>query len=370
VQAITTDADIQTLAVIEAPPPPVNRPPHIQEILPAPVIVQAWSTISVTCKALDPDGDELTYTWETSDGFITGEGNSVTYNTPEITDNQSITATITVTVQDEDGREIKDSVQVQIIPPPPCPSEPDGIFGQLWREHPETRRKLGCATRENGTTAAARQSFQRGTMFWRKDIREIYVLIQNGNWRMYVDTWEENMDEYSCPEVAERKTPPTPIRGFGKVWCEQLGGPNAEVGWAINNELPYDAQWQHFEYGLMWQGLDGRIYVLPEGNSWQSYPFPASRGSSGSPSASPQRVYVGDRARVCTAYERLTVRAGPGRSSSEITRLEPGAYVTVVDGPAYADGWSWWKVRTDSGKVGWVAEGGDNVDPYFICPAR
>lgn len=88
------------------------------------------------------------------------------------------------------------------------------------------------------------------------------------------------------------------------------------------------------------------------------------------PGAPPQQVQVGARAEVCTAYDRLTVRAQPQRSSAEVTRLEPGAQVTVVDGPVCADNWSWWKVRTDLGAVGWVAEGGDEVDPYFICPVR
>jgi serine/threonine-protein kinase len=94
-----------------------------------------------------------------------------------------------------------------------------------------------------------------------------------------------------------------------------------------------------------------------------------SRPSS-CPGAPPQRVRVGERARVCTAYEQLIVRAQPRRSSSELTRLKPGTYVTVVDGPICANAFSWWKVRTNSGTVGWVAEGGDEIDPYFICPAR
>jgi hypothetical protein len=97
---------------------------------------------------------------------------------------------------------------------------------------------------------------------------------------------------------------------------------------------------------------------------------PTGVGSSGCPDAPPQRVRVGDKARVCTAYDQLVVRARPGRSSSEIARLKPGTYVTIVDGPICADVWSWWKVQTDSGTVGWVAEGGDEIDPYFICPAR
>lgn len=97
---------------------------------------------------------------------------------------------------------------------------------------------------------------------------------------------------------------------------------------------------------------------------------PTEGSLPGCPGAPPQRVRVGGRAWVCTAYDQLVARAQPGRSSSEITRLRPGMYVTVVDGPVCAEDWSWWKVQTDSGIAGWVSEGGDDVDPYFICPAR
>ena len=97
---------------------------------------------------------------------------------------------------------------------------------------------------------------------------------------------------------------------------------------------------------------------------------PTEGGPSGCPGAPPQRVRVGDRAWVCTAYDQLVVRRQPGLGSREITRLKPGTYVTIVDGPICANVWSWWKVRTDSGIAGWVAEGGDEIDPYFICPAR
>jgi hypothetical protein len=99
-------------------------------------------------------------------------------------------------------------------------------------------------------------------------------------------------------------------------------------------------------------------------------PSSSDKESSGCPGAPPQRVRVGGEAQVCTAYDRLVVRVGPGRSNAEVARIEPGTYVTVISGPACGDGWSWWEVRTDSGVVGWVAEGGDEVDPYFICPAR
>jgi hypothetical protein len=89
---------------------------------------------------------------------------------------------------------------------------------------------------------------------------------------------------------------------------------------------------------------------------------------SSCPGAPPQRVRLDRRAWVFTKQDRLIVRAEPDRSGSEITRLDPGTYFKVINGPVCADNWSWWGIKTDSGIKGWVAEGGDNTDPYFICP--
>jgi hypothetical protein len=88
---------------------------------------------------------------------------------------------------------------------------------------------------------------------------------------------------------------------------------------------------------------------------------------SGCPGAPPQRVHPGDGVYVCTQSERLVLRMQPGRDSSQIALLDPGTHLTVVGGPRCADDWSWWQVQTDVGETGWVAEGGDDVDPYFIC---
>ena len=96
---------------------------------------------------------------------------------------------------------------------------------------------------------------------------------------------------------------------------------------------------------------------------------PTPRPSS-CPGAPPQRVRVGGSARVCTAYDRLVVRAKPLSSSAELTRLDPGTVVDVTGGPVCAEDWSWWQIETAAGLTGWVSEGGDEVDPYFICPVR
>ena len=113
---------------------------------------------------------------------------------------------------------------------------------------------------------------------------------------------------------------------------------------------------------IMWaNGLTStHIYV------GQRLLIPAPQASC--PDAPPQRVRVGESARVCTAYEQLIVRAQPRRNSAVLTRLGPSRYVSVIDGPVCANAFSWWLVRTNSGTVGWVAEGGDEIDPYFLCP--
>ena len=106
---------------------------------------------------------------------------------------------------------------------------------------------------------------------------------------------------------------------------------------------------------------------------WQGageVPAFATKAPPDCPGAPLLRVRAGDRARVCTAHDRLVVCAQPGRSGAEVTRLEPGTDITILGDPTCADGSSWWEIRTESGVAGWVAEGGDEVDPYYICPAR
>lgn len=95
-------------------------------------------------------------------------------------------------------------------------------------------------------------------------------------------------------------------------------------------------------------------------------------GNSSSPScpgAPPQVISVGIQAYVCTTSDRVRVREDAGVLSPEIARLTPGTTFKVVKGPKCSDNWSWWRIRTKEGVVGWVAEGGDDVDPYFICSA-
>ncbi len=79
---------------------------------------------------------------------------------------------------------------------------------------------------------------------------------------------------------------------------------------------------------------------------------------------------VGRTGRVCTQRDNVALREGPDRSAEVITRLNPGVAFSVTGGPACADGWSRWQVELADGRRGWIAEGGDSTDPYFICPGE
>ena len=102
--------------------------------------------------------------------------------------------------------------------------------------------------------------------------------------------------------------------------------------------------------------------VVPTG------PVVSSSSGGSCPGAPPQRLRVGGYAYVCTISDPVRLRIGAGSNYDTKTRLDTGTEVYVVDGPVCANNWSWWWIETESGVSGWMAEGGDNVDPYFLCP--
>lgn len=102
------------------------------------------------------------------------------------------------------------------------------------------------------------------------------------------------------------------------------------------------------------------------------------------PGAEPQRVKKGDRVYVCTKSDRLLVKDDPLKEANEIIRIYPGTEVVIIDGPRCDDNSSWWRVQVPKGiRVnygggssyftlsqmieGWVREGSDNIDRYYIC---
>ena len=130
-------------------------------------------------------------------------------------------------------------------------------------------RTLGCAVSQLQTLTMARQAFERGQMVWERDGRSILVLRDDGTWQGFTDDWTEGQ-----PSVDATITAPEglvqPARGFGKVWREQLGGPEAEIGWAFAPEQGIEGEsrfWQNgrtLRFGDEWLALyaDGRMDVV------------------------------------------------------------------------------------------------------------
>jgi hypothetical protein len=88
------------------------------------------------------------------------------------------------------------------------------------------------------------------------------------------------------------------------------------------------------------------------------------------PGAPPQRLKVNEMAYVCTAGDTVKLRDGPDKDYPILKSLVPGADIKIIGGPTCADNWSWWQVETESGYVGWMSEGGDDIDTYFLCPRK
>jgi hypothetical protein len=132
----------------------------------------------------------------------------------------------------------------------------------------ESAPLLGCPLDDPVETFLARQPFEQGAMIWRQDTRRIYVLEDDGRWQGFDDTWNESqpVDEDSLIPPPDRHQP---VRGFGKVWRQQLGGPNAAIGWATTVESGSVAAVQSWSGGILVIFAPGERYALLDDGRWQ-----------------------------------------------------------------------------------------------------
>ena len=149
--------------------------------------------------------------------------------------------------------------------PSDCPASPDH-FADLWADRVS---QLGCPVTSH-TLPMVEQVFEEGWMFWRSDIRLIYVLPSKHPYARFEDTWDDSQPPYSCPDSFPAETPPTPKRGFGKVWCDPAQPLVRKLlGNAVTEERPFDATLQEFDTGLIFQTDQGMTYILESQlNTW------------------------------------------------------------------------------------------------------
>jgi serine/threonine protein kinase len=155
-------------------------------------------------------------------------------------------------------------------PPPTLTATPAvaacgySVSSSFASTHQNYQSQLGCPTSNAWTTWSAKEAFERGYMFWRQDNRKIYVLYNNGNWARYDDIWSEGEPSFTC---GAPQSPPTPQRGFGKIWCTR-NEVRQGLGNALEEESGQDTLIQAFTNGLIWQTPAGRFVLFNDG-TWR-----------------------------------------------------------------------------------------------------
>jgi hypothetical protein len=141
-----------------------------------------------------------------------------------------------------------------------CPAV-SGPFAALGAQ---LQNRLGCTQGGAYTTNAAEERFQNGRMIWREDNDRIYAFYSNGQWESHRDTWNEGDPNYSCGTPS---TPPTPLRGFGRAWCNFASIRNG-LGNATEGERGLGITVQNFANGAIVR-TDNQTFVLYNDGSWE-----------------------------------------------------------------------------------------------------
>ena len=99
----------------------------------------------------------------------------------------------------------------------------------------------------------AEQRFERGWMFWLQPIRQIWALTRDSAgkpiWSVYDDTFVEGEAEYD-PQLVAPDDRHQPIRGFGKLWRENLEVRQA-IGWALELERGHTSRYVYKQGGVI-----------------------------------------------------------------------------------------------------------------------
>jgi len=90
-----------------------NNPPVIESLTAEWERVEKASNTPITCIALDPDGDELSYTWAAFGGTISGEGSTAIWTAP------NVPGTYTIRIEVNDGRDsiVTEQLTIEVLAP-------------------------------------------------------------------------------------------------------------------------------------------------------------------------------------------------------------------------------------------------------------
>ncbi|NPE31463.1 hypothetical protein HNV12_26600 [Methanococcoides sp. SA1] len=93
-----------------------NESPVISSIIANPSTLGFDEVSVITCNATDPEGDNLTYNWQSTHGTISGDGTSINWRSP----NTEGTYTVSCSVEDENGGEDNQNIDIVVDQPTPA----------------------------------------------------------------------------------------------------------------------------------------------------------------------------------------------------------------------------------------------------------
>lgn len=147
--------------------------------------------------------------------------------------------------------------------PTPCRIPVQPALAAAWQDY-----VLGCPITPGAAAInTAYAPFEGGQMVWRGDTDTIYVLTRDGRWTSYPNAWREGDPEFSC---GEEDALITPVRGFGRVWCDHPDVRRA-LGAITAAEIGDDGSAvQEFVNGTILVAPFGDLFVLEgEAGTWR-----------------------------------------------------------------------------------------------------
>ncbi len=138
--------------------------------------------------------------------------------------------------------------------------------------------ELGCPQAEATFDPVGINEFGEGPdydrfMLWFGSEQQIYVLLPDGTWLAYTDTWKEEEPEIGCnPDGGPMTSPPLPRRGFGKLWCT-VEGVREQMGQIDREErLCQHAVTQRFDNGRLlacYEDATIRYFRIMNDGAWK-----------------------------------------------------------------------------------------------------
>lgn len=138
--------------------------------------------------------------------------------------------------------------------------------------------ELGCPQAEATFDPVGINEFGEGPdynrfMLWFGSELQIYVLLPDGTWLAYTDTWKEEEPEIGCnPAGGPMTSPPLPRRGFGKLWCT-VEGVREQMGEIEREErLCQHAVTQRFDNGRLlacYEDATIRYFRIMNDGAWK-----------------------------------------------------------------------------------------------------